>query len=117
MSLSTNGVPCKQNQRQTVSINAEKMIHSTSPSDRTARTEALPTVTQKPVVRGPGADQFSAEHSATLRAALAAQPEIRPDVVARGKALAADPGYPSTDILRQVAAKIIASPDLTVDES
>ena len=117
MSLSTNGVPCNQNQRQTVSTNAEKMIHSTSPSDRTARTEALPTVQQKPVVRGPGADQFSATHSSVLRAALAAQPEIRPEVVARGQALAADPNYPSTDILRSLAAKLIASPDLTADES
>ena len=49
--------------------------------------------------------------------ALAAQPEIRPEVVARGQALAADPNYPSTDILRSVAAKLIASPDLTADES
>lgn len=93
------------------------MIHSTSPSDRTARTEAPPSVQQKPVVRGPGADQFTAQHSTALRAALAAQPEIRSEVVARGRALAADPAYPSTDILRQVAAKLIASPDLTVDES
>ena len=117
MSLSTNGVPCNQNQRQTVSTNAEKMIHSTSPSDRTARTEAVVPVTQKPVVRGPGADQFTAEHSSALRAALAAQPEIRPEDVARGKALAADPNYPSVDILRNVAAKIISSPDLTIEES
>ncbi|MBA3849068.1 MAG: hypothetical protein C0502_03625 [Opitutus sp.] len=93
------------------------MIHSTSPSDRTARTEAIAPVPQKPVERGPGADHFTAEHSAALRAALAAQPEIRPDVVARGKALAADPSYPSVDILRNVAAKFIASPDLTIDES
>jgi hypothetical protein len=117
MTLSTNGVPCNQNQRQTVSTNAEKMIHSTSPSDRTARTEAVSPVPQKPVVRGPGADQFSTEHSTALRAALAAHPEIRADVVERGKALAADPNYPSIDILRSVAGKLIASPDLTVDES
>lgn len=117
MSLSTNGVPCNQNQRQTVSSNAEKMIHSTSPSDRTARTETVSPVPQKPVVRGPGADQFSAEHSATLRAALAAQPEIRPDVVERARTLAADPNYPSLDVLRHVAGQLLASPDLTTDES
>lgn len=117
MTLSTNGVPCNQNQRQTVASNAENMIHSTSSSDHTARLESQAPVTQKPVVRGPGADRFAAGHSSTLRAALAAQPEVRPEVVARGKLLAADPNYPSTDVLREVASQIVASPDLTTDES
>lgn len=93
------------------------MIHSTSSSDRTARTDAVSLVPQKPVVRGPGADRFSAEQSATLRAALAAQPEIRPEVVARGKELAADPNYPSNDILRKVGEALLTAPDLTEDES
>ncbi|HVU15765.1 MAG TPA: hypothetical protein VHD32_02485 [Candidatus Didemnitutus sp.] len=66
-------------------------------------------------MRGPGADQFSAANSDALRGALASQPEIRPDVVARGRELAADPSYPSLDILRQVGQKILNSPDLTVD--
>lgn len=93
------------------------MIHSTSPSDRTARTDAVSLVPQKPVVRGPGADSFSAGQSATLHAALKAQPEIRPEVVARAKELAADPNYPSTEILRQVGAAILNSPDLSEDQS
>ncbi|WP_415908142.1 hypothetical protein [Oleiharenicola sp. Vm1] len=93
------------------------MIHSTSSSDRTARTDAVSLVPQKPVVRGPGADRFSAEQSAALHAALAAQPEIRPEVVARGKELAADPSYPSTAILRKVGEALLKSPDLTQDES
>ena len=93
------------------------MIHSTSSSDRTARTDAVSLVPQKPVVRGPGADSFSAANTATLRAALQAQPEIRPEVVARGKELAADPNYPSTDILRKVGEALLKSPDLTEDES
>lgn len=117
MSLSTNGVPCNSHQRQTVPSNAEKMIHSTSSSDRTARTDAVSSVSQKPVVRGPGADQFSPAQSAALRAALAAQPEIRPDVVERAKALAADPAYPSRDILQKIAGIMIASPDPSADES
>ena len=91
------------------------MIHSTSPSDRTARTDALPQVQQKPVVRAPEADRFSAGQSTALRGALATHPEVRPEVVARGKALAADPNYPSLDILRSIGAKLIASPDLTDD--
>ncbi|HLP24595.1 MAG TPA: hypothetical protein VK477_02875 [Acidobacteriota bacterium] len=68
-------------------------------------------------MRSPGADRFSAEQSATLRAALAAQPEIRPEVVARGKELAADPNYPSNDILRKVGEALLTAPDLTEDES
>ena len=117
MSLSTNGVPCNSHQRQTVPSNAEKMIPSTSSSDRTARTDALAPAPSKPVVRGPGADQFSAGQSAALRSALAAQPEIRPEVVERAKALAADPNYPPRDVLAKVAGLILASPDLTADES
>ncbi|MBX3739044.1 MAG: hypothetical protein KF715_20320 [Candidatus Didemnitutus sp.] len=69
------------------------------------------------MVRGPGADSFSAGQSTTLRAALQAQPEIRPDVVARAKELAADPNYPSADILRHVGAAILNSPDLSEDQS
>lgn len=117
MSLSTNGVPCNSHQRQTVPSNAEKMIPSTSSSDRTARTDAVAPAPSKPVVRGPGADQFSAGQSAALRSALAAQTEIRPEVVERAKALAADPNYPSRDVLAKVAGLILASPDLTADES
>jgi hypothetical protein len=71
----------------------------------------------KTASRGPGSDQFSAENSAALRSALASQPEIRPDVVARGRALAADPSYPSQDILRKVGEAILKAPDLSVDNS
>lgn len=93
------------------------MIHSTSSSDRTARTDAVSPAPAKPVVRGPGSDQFTAGHSAALRSALQAQPEVRPEVVARAKALAADPNYPPRDVLEKVAGLIIASPDLSADES
>jgi hypothetical protein len=45
------------------------------------------------------------------------QPAIRPEMVARGKALAADPNYPPMDTLRKVAEQILRAPDLTEDES
>jgi hypothetical protein len=48
---------------------------------------------------------------------LAAQPEIRPEVVARARALAADPGYPSNAILERVSQLILATPDLSEDQS
>jgi hypothetical protein len=93
------------------------MIHSTSSSDRTIRPEAVAQGTPKVVVRSPGSDQFSAEGSAALRVALASQPEIRPEVVERGRALAADSSYPSPEIIRQVSAAILRSPDFSEDQS
>jgi hypothetical protein len=41
------------------------------------------------------------------------QPEIRPEVLERAKALAADPAYPSPAIMRDVARQILGSPDLS----
>jgi hypothetical protein len=38
-----------------------------------------------------------------LAAALANEPEVRPEEIARGKALAADPDYPSDDLLAKLA--------------
>ena len=38
-----------------------------------------------------------------LAAALANEPEVRAEEIARGKALAADPNYPSNDILARLA--------------
>ena len=93
------------------------MINSTSSSDRTVRPESVSPAQPKAVHRGPGADQFSAANSEALRSALASQPEIRPEVVARGRQLAADPSYPSADVLRQVGQTILNSPDLSVDPS
>lgn len=93
------------------------MINSTSSSDRTQRTDAqAPAAAKTPALRL-GSDQFSASNSAALREALARQPALRPDVVARGRLLAADPGYPSLDVLRKVGAAIIASPDFSEDEA
>jgi hypothetical protein len=94
------------------------MINSTSSSDRTPRAESVELTRPKVVVRNPdGGDQFSAENSAALRVALTRQPEIRPEVVARGRALAADPAYPSAAILGRVAQALIKSPDLSEDHS
>lgn len=65
----------------------------------------------------PRRDLFSSESAATLRAELQRQPEIRPEVVARGRALAADPAYPPLSVLTSVARQILAAPDLSNDES
>jgi hypothetical protein len=89
-----------------------------SSPDRSSAADAIVAAGQstgKSVRQRP--DQISTEGAAFLKGALASQPEIRPEVVARGSALAADPSYPSTAIMRSVAGAILASPDLSDDES
>lgn len=88
------------------------MINSTSSSDRVLRPEGPVLHAKTPAAGSPGADRFSPENSTALKEALLSQPEIRPDVVARARAFAADPSYPSPVILRQVGAAILRSPDL-----
>jgi len=87
------------------------MINSTSSSDRVLRPDGVVLHAKTPAAGGPEADRFAPEHTAALRAALASQPEIRADVVARAKVLATDPAYPSTAILRQVGKAILNSSD------
>jgi hypothetical protein len=65
----------------------------------------------------PSPIQISTADAAFLRAELQRQPEIRPEVVARARQLAADPNYPSPKILKNVARQILASPDLSEDQS
>ncbi|HEY3757041.1 MAG TPA: hypothetical protein VGL42_12895 [Opitutaceae bacterium] len=94
------------------------MIDSTSPSDRSQRLNATAADAQAPAVRiKPGRDSFSTDQAGNLDDALQNQPEIRPEEVARGQALAADPSYPSSAIIDRVAALIVNSPDLSEDES
>ncbi len=52
-----------------------------------------------------------------MRAALASQPAIRPEVVARARELAADPAYPPVAVLKSVGRMILASPDLSEDQT
>ena len=87
------------------------MIDSTSNSDRAARVGAAPTHTTRPKNVAPGRDQFKSAQAEQLREALARTPEIRPEVVERGRQLAADPSYPPPEILHKVAAIILNSPD------
>lgn len=94
------------------------MISSTSSTDRAVRPELTPAAgSSAGRSQAPRPDQISTESAAFLRSELQRQPELRPEVVARAKALADDPNYPSLDVLRDVATQILASPDLTEDES
>jgi hypothetical protein len=96
------------------------MINSTSPSDRTGGADAVSVNLPKPAVRLPQQDQqdsLSLSNATGLQTALAQQPEVRPEMVARGLALAADPDYPSADVISHVAGLILNSPDPSEDQS
>lgn len=87
------------------------MINSMSSPDRAARLDAVTPTPLHPQPRGPESDRFLPEHTEALRTGLARHPEIRPEVVERARALAADPSYPSPAILRRVGEIILGSPD------
>ncbi len=95
------------------------MIDSTSSSDRAARATAYSGDLLKAPVRHNlvASDQLSTQQAEQLNQALAQNPELRPEVVARGRELAADPNYPPASVIASVAAQIVNSPDPSEDES
>jgi len=95
------------------------MIDSTSSFDRTSRAAAVPadSSTGSPVRNARLRDRLQTDNAEQLSSALSAQPEVRPEVVARGQALAADPNYPGPAIISRVAAMIVNSPDPSEDQS
>lgn len=94
------------------------MISSASSPDRALRPEALTAAGPgSPRPYSPRPDRVSTEGAAFLRAELNRQPAIRPEVVARGRELAADPTYPPVHVITHVARQILAAPDLSNDES
>ena len=58
----------------------------------------------------PAADPVGVRRVATLLSMLENKPEIRPEVLARGRILAADPTYPPPDIINKLANMIVGSP-------
>ncbi|MEO6569696.1 MAG: hypothetical protein ABIO94_13100 [Opitutaceae bacterium] len=94
------------------------MITSTSSSDRTTRPGQSPKATRAISRTAPtDRDQLSTKNAALLDAALLRHPEIRPEVVARARALLADPEYPSKGIVRVIAHHILSAPDVSEDHS
>ena len=94
------------------------MISSTQSPDRAPRPDVVSNTGQSPTKHfAPRPDQISTEHAAFLRAELQRQPEVRAEVVERAKQLAADPNYPPTEVLRNVAAQILRAPDLSEEQS
>ncbi|MEO7597405.1 MAG: hypothetical protein ABIV50_00620 [Opitutus sp.] len=94
------------------------MINSTTSTDRTVPTASVsvpsPAIARQEASRK---DLLSTENAAFLRSELVRQPEIRPEVVERARALAADPNFPSREALKKVAGFILNSADLSEDQS
>jgi hypothetical protein len=94
------------------------MISSASSPDRAGRADLVSAAgPSAPRPYTPRPDRISTESAAFLRGALERQPAIRPEVVERGRALAADSKYPSPEVIKRVAEQIVGAPDLSEDES
>jgi hypothetical protein len=95
------------------------MIQSTSNLTGYYRADALSNVpSQKTPTASTEAgattgDQLSSASTDSLHQALAQTNEIRPEVVAKGKALAVDLNYPPRQIIESLAKLLIASRDLS----
>jgi hypothetical protein len=89
------------------------MINSTSSQQGLPATAAIGLTQTNLVQRAAlsSQDHLSTESAEMLKSKLSSEPEIRPDVVARGRALAADPGYPPAQIVGALARSIVQSPD------
>lgn len=55
-------------------------------------------------------DETSFRRIAALLSMLENKPEIRPEVLARGRALASDRGYPQPEIINELAGLIVGDP-------
>lgn len=94
------------------------MINSTTSTDRTPHTDAVASASQAaPRQPAQKLDQLSTDSAEFLRSELQRQPEVRPEVVERARALASDSNYPSREVLSKVGEMILRTPDLSEDES
>jgi D-mannonate dehydratase len=90
------------------------MISNTSPTQGTPVPALRPAAPRKPSAAPAAAtDNLSTSNLDRLKAALAATPEIRPEMVAHGVKLALDPNYPPLEIIEDVARIIVSSEDLS----
>lgn len=91
------------------------MIQPTSPFSGHARTNAAtshtPARAQAEAPTAETGERLSRAQTDTLQSALKNTPEVRSDVVARGKALAADPTWPPRQIIEQLTKLIVESRD------
>ena len=90
--------------------NPSSVIHSTSPSDPAGRAKAIPDVEARTGVHSPiESVRLSTVGGRQLPDAPRARSEVRPEIVERGRRLAADPAYPSLDVIRHISVRIVRS--------
>lgn len=77
---------------------------TTSPLPGTASTAQAPAPTPAPK---DSPDIVSLQRVAALLSALQNNPEIRPETVARGRALVADPSYPPPEVINKLAGLVV----------
>ncbi len=92
------------------------MIQPTSNYLGFNRTDALADASQKSAPApqqnsSASSDRLSNSNSQALHDALSNTPEVRPEVVARGKQLVTDPSYPPLEIINRLAQMIAQSND------
>ena len=90
------------------------MINNTTKTDSTLRAEIIAGQNSRPAVAAPrptDTERLSASSQDTLQTVLSQQPEVRPEVVARGKELAADSSYPALKIILQLSGLLVNSAD------
>ncbi|MBI5381744.1 MAG: hypothetical protein HZA31_07585 [Opitutae bacterium] len=96
------------------------MINQTSKTDSNPRLEAIgikPPPAPPPASRPAETDRLSAPSQDVLQSALQQQPEIRPEVVERGRELSIDANYPPKEIIRQLSLMLTQSADLSEEQA
>jgi hypothetical protein len=91
------------------------MINNTSKTDNFLRADAIAAQVPRPAVpaqKNTTTERLSASSQETLQAVLREQPEVRPEVVARGQQLLVDANYPPREIIRQLSELLIGTADL-----
>jgi hypothetical protein len=88
------------------------MIHSTSKSSQPGDiTPVANRPASKPAQTAPGNETLDTSASTSLRAALAALPEVRTEVVEKARSLAVDANYPPRAIIEDIARLFVRSQD------
>lgn len=93
------------------------MIQPTSNFLGFNRPDAVNNATSKPASTPPPAaetgERLSSSNSQALRQALSQSPEVRPEVVEKGRHLAVDPNYPPRELILRLAEMMTNSADLS----
>ncbi len=91
-------------------INPTSNFNGYNRMDALSGSNAKPASASKQEASTPaGGERLSSSSTDALREALNNTPEVRADVVARGKALAVDPTYPPREIIERLSELMLQS--------